>query len=121
MMFGLFICAQALAIDGDTLKCAFLNDGRAVNVRLAGIDAPELPGHCRRGRDCAPGDPYVSKRVLQILADAGTVECEQVDANPSRRGFQDLDPWRRPVARCAVDGKDLGDALLSMKLARKWP
>ena len=45
-------------VDGDTLRC---NDGL---IRLLGIDAPEMPGHCAVGRDCAPGDPYASTRSL---------------------------------------------------------
>lgn len=40
--------------DGDTIRCG------GERIRLLGIDAPELPGHCREGRDCAPGDPYAS-------------------------------------------------------------
>src|ERR1700712_1173347 len=46
-------------VDGDTLRCG--NE----RVRLLGIDAPELPGHCRIGRACAPGDPYASTASLQ--------------------------------------------------------
>ena len=44
--------------DGDTIRC------RDERIRLLGIDAPELPGHCRQGRDCALGDPYASTRSL---------------------------------------------------------
>lgn len=44
--------------DGDTIRCG---DER---IRLLGIDAPELPGHCRSGRSCAPGDPYASTNSL---------------------------------------------------------
>jgi endonuclease YncB( thermonuclease family) len=44
--------------DGDTIRCG---DER---IRLLGIDAPELPGHCRSGRNCAPGDPYASTSSL---------------------------------------------------------
>jgi endonuclease YncB( thermonuclease family) len=33
-------------------------------VRLLGIDAPELPGHCRTGRACASGDPFASSDSL---------------------------------------------------------
>lgn len=50
------------AIDGDTLRCG------EERVRLVGIDAPELPGHCRPGRNCAPGDPYAStSRLSQMV------------------------------------------------------
>ena len=45
--------------DGDTIRCG---DER---IRLLGIDAPEKPGHCRRGRQCAPGDPFASTGSLQ--------------------------------------------------------
>lgn len=51
------------ATDGDTLRCG------SERVRLLAIDAPELPGHCREGRVCAPGDPYAS---TSSLADAMT-------------------------------------------------
>lgn len=44
--------------DGDTLRCG------SERIRLLAIDAPELPGHCRRGRVCAPGDPHQSTSSL---------------------------------------------------------
>ena len=47
------------AVDGDTLRCG------AERVRLIGIDAPELPGHCEGYRRCAPGDPWASKEALE--------------------------------------------------------
>lgn len=49
---------NCLAIDGDTLNC------EGESIRLLGIDAPEMNGHCAPERNCAPGDPIVSKRVL---------------------------------------------------------
>jgi micrococcal nuclease len=45
--------------DGDTIRCG---DER---VRLLAIDAPELPGHCKGSRVCAPGDPYASTDSLR--------------------------------------------------------
>lgn len=47
------------AIDGDTLDCG------GEKIRLLGIDAPEMPGHCRAERVCAPGNPYESQASLQ--------------------------------------------------------
>ena len=47
------------AIDGDTLKCGI------ETVRLLGIDAPELVGHCAVGRDCVAGDPIASQQNLK--------------------------------------------------------
>ena len=52
------------AVDGDTLNC------QGERVRLLGIDAPELPGHCAQGRACAPGDPYASTVSLEAAVDS---------------------------------------------------
>lgn len=51
--------------DGDTIRCG---DER---IRLLGIDAPELPGHCRKGRVCATGDPVASREALAALVVGG--------------------------------------------------
>lgn len=48
--------------DGDTLRCG------SERVRLLGIDAPEMPGHCRRGRHCVPGDPFSSAANLRRVS-----------------------------------------------------
>lgn len=56
--------------DGDTIRCG--NE----RIRLLGIDAPEMPGHCRSGRNCAPGDPYTSKQSL-AFALSGTIRIER--------------------------------------------
>lgn len=57
--------------DGDTIRCG------GQRIRLLGIDAPEIPGHCRRGRDCAPGDPYASTASLEE-AMTGELRIERV-------------------------------------------
>ncbi len=110
-----FLCLAAIAIDGDTLRCR--EQGR---VRLAAIDAAELPGHCRAGRDCAPGDPFAARGALAAML-RGPVRCQQVDASPGRAGFQPRDPYGRIVARCSVGGVDLGEAMLRGGWAVRWP
>ena len=60
-----------IATDGDTIRCG--NE----RIRLLGIDAPELPGHCREGRRCAPGDPYAATTSLR-KAIAGKVHIERL-------------------------------------------
>lgn len=76
--------------DGDTIRCG---DER---IRLLAIDAPEMPGHCRRGRACAPGDPYESKASLE---DALTGELTIDRVGEDRYG--------RTLARVAGDKGDL--------------
>lgn len=59
------------AIDGDTLACG------AERIRLVGIDAPKLPGHCRKGRACAPGDPVAATRQLRAAME-GPLRIERL-------------------------------------------
>jgi len=86
-----FACADPRVIDGDTLRCG------STRVRLSGIDAPELPGHCRPGRDCTPGDPYASTDNLRSLVGGGSIDCHQTD----------IDRYGRVVALCSAAGRDL--------------
>ena len=76
--------------DGDTIRCG---DER---IRLLAIDAPEMPGHCRQGRDCAPGDPYSSKQSL-ISAMSGTIHI----------GRYGQDRYGRTLAGLSGDNGDL--------------
>lgn len=91
-------CATPSATDGDTLRCA-----NAGPVRLLAIDAPELPGHCRRGRVCTPGDAVASKAALAGLIARGPVIC-----TPAGR-----DRYRRILARCSAAGADLSCAMVA--------
>lgn len=86
-----FECLSTEVLDGDTFDC----DG--TRIRLQGIDAPELPGHCRKGRDCAPGDPYASTTNLERLIDGSSVTCRKTDT----------DHYGRTVARCSAGVVDL--------------
>lgn len=88
---GTFACQSTDVIDGDTFKCD------SVTIRMTGIDAPELPGHCRPGRECTPGDPYASTENLRRLLAAGPVQCRKTDK----------DTYGRTVARCEAGEADL--------------
>lgn len=87
-------CDSPKVLDGDTLRCG------PTRIRLSSIDAPELPGHCRPGRQCTPGDPYASAHNLRWLVTGQTVKCRQVDT----------DHYGRAVAKCSVQGRDLSCA-----------
>lgn len=56
------VYTNCVTIDGDTLRCG------SERIRLLGIDAAELPGHCAPGRDCAPGDSYSQQEALARFA-----------------------------------------------------
>lgn len=88
MLALLLACA---AIDGDTIRC-----GRE-RIRLIGIDAPELAGHCRKGRVCVPGDGEASKRSL-----AAAMEGRRITARRFGR-----DRYGRTLAIVYAGGADL--------------
>ena len=90
------VCTNPYAVDGDTILCG------VERVRLAVIDAPELPGHCRVGRRCVEGDPYVAKAVLAKLLTLGPVKLK-------RCGF---DRYGRTLAHVYVRGHDVGAAMV---------
>jgi micrococcal nuclease len=97
------ICEAPRAVDGDTIACANL----PVRVRLLGIDAPELPGHCRRGRICTPGDGAASTRVIASLMIIGPVIVR-----PSGH-----DRYGRILARVIAPAGDLSCRLLAVGAA----
>lgn len=92
----IFACMMAVVVDGDTLRCANIEQ-RNGRVRLARINAPEL----------TRGGGEEAKAFLEGLL-VGEVTCEQVDASPQVAGFQETDPYGRIVARCTAQGHDLG-------------
>lgn len=95
---ALIVCAAPRAVDGDTLRCANL----PVAVRLVGIDSPELPGHCRKGRACAAGDPFAARAALSALLANGPVMVRPLGR----------DRYRRIIAAVSAGGRDLSCAQL---------
>jgi endonuclease YncB( thermonuclease family) len=90
------ITGEARVIDGDSLVVA------GVEIRLYGIDAPEYRQYCfRRGRPWACG--IDATRTLRALIASRPVAC---------RGREE-DRYGRTVATCAVDGRDLGAAMVA--------
>ena len=90
------ITGQPRVIDGDTLEVA------GQRIRLHGIDAPESRQLCRRD-----GEPWRCGKdatsALKAFLDSRPVSCEELGR----------DRYRRVVAKCAVDGADIGEWMVS--------
>ena len=96
-----FACERPTIVDGDTIRCGKLR------VRLASIDAPEMPGHCRPGRVCTPGDPFASTANLTHLIHGQPLRCHQTDT----------DHYGRAVAFCFAGELNLSCAQVKAGVA----
>lgn len=113
MSLALIAVASALCIanvhDGDTIR---LCDGE--RIRIANIDAPEMPGssRCNRGRDgwCDYKLATKSRDALSAFLANGEVAIIR----------QGTDRYGRTLARVTVNGRDAGAYLISQGLARRW-
>ncbi len=90
---ALFACIDPYHHDGDAIRCG----GKGRSDRLYAIDAPEMPGACRTGRQCTPGDPFAARDHLRAMTAGKAVRCLQVDT----------DRYGRRVLQCFADGVDL--------------
>ena len=89
------VAGSARAVDGDSLRL----DGR--EIRLTGIDAPELRQSCRRGaQPYACGD--VARRALGDMLAGRIVTCR----------ITGRDRYGRDLALCETGGADIGAALV---------
>jgi endonuclease YncB( thermonuclease family) len=102
---GSFSCAVQSVHDGDTFRCT-----NGTRVRLSSIDSPEMPGACRPGRNCAPGDPYAAKAALEGLFGGRTIQCQPVGTS-----------YDRVAAWCSANGVDLSCALVRSGHAIRLP
>lgn len=100
-----FSCSVLHVTDGDTFRCS-----NGTRVRLASIDTPEMPGSCRPGRACAPGNPYAAKAALQRMISGRTVHCEPVGMS-----------YNRVAAWCSANGVDLSCAMVRGGYAIRLP
>lgn len=89
--------AACSATDGDTIRCG------AEKIRLLGIDSPEMPGHCRQGRECAPGDPFAARANMAALVEGKALTIR-------RAGF---DRYGRTLAIVIASGTDVSCAQLA--------
>jgi endonuclease YncB( thermonuclease family) len=92
-------CQVQWVHDGDTMRCA----GYRKSSRLYGIDAPEMPGACRQGRECVSGDPYAARDYLASLVARGPVRCQHTET----------DRYQRPIMQCWVGKVNLSCAMIA--------
>ncbi|HEX2656051.1 MAG TPA: thermonuclease family protein [Xanthobacteraceae bacterium] len=89
------IIGPAHVVDGDSIVVA------GVEIRLYGIDAPELRQSCHRG-----GRPWAcgveATNVLRTMLAGREVVCRP----------REQDRYGRTVATCAVSGFDIGSAMV---------
>lgn len=101
-----FLASAALscvAIDGDTLRCGPAGQSDQIErVRLTGIDAPELPGHCAPWRQCVAGDARASKAHLAALVQGKPVALDRAGT----------DRYGRTLATAHAGGLNLACAQL---------
>lgn len=102
---GTFSCMVASVTDGDTFRCT-----NGVRVRLSAIDTPEMPGSCRKGRTCAPGNPHAARAAFARLISGKTVRCE-----PAGKSYNRIAAW------CSVGGTDLSCAMVRSGHAMRLP
>ena len=93
---GARLVGRAEAGDGDTLRRG------SVRVRLLGLDAPELDQTCTRPDGGQWSCGREAKSVVTERLRAGPVEC-------ARHG---RDIYGRTLAKCAVEGADLGAGIV---------
>jgi micrococcal nuclease len=95
-------------LDGDTFDAGpFYHRTR---YRLARIDAPEMPGHCRVGRHCVNGDPYWSADTLVAFLNDGDIRCKVVGH----------DVYDRSLAECFNDHGNVSDEMLRVHAAEEY-
>lgn len=98
------ITGQAQVVDGDSLELA------GFQIRIHGIDAPELSQTCQRG-DEAWQCGQEAKAVLTQLVSDRSIVCTQ----------RDVDQYDRIVASCLTTGYDIGAEMVKGGMAIALP
>jgi len=102
MRFHIFLAVVVLVASPALANDLFVRDGDSFaidgqEVRLWGIDAPEYHQTCFKDGQTAPCGKYARQRLENLMKDE-QLQCERVD----------IDRYKRIVARCYVQGEDLG-------------
>lgn len=103
-------CLLLSVHDGDTIRCG------TERIRIENIDAPELAGSPKcedRRKSYAWCDYALGEQSRDALSDflrSGPIKVE-------RNG---TDKYGRTLARLTVDGRDAGEYLIGLGLAKAW-
>jgi micrococcal nuclease len=103
-------CTSWSVHDGDSIRCG------GERIRIANIDAPELPGSPRCSEErrakawCDYEAGYRARDALQAFLKRGPVLIERIGP----------DKYGRTLARVSVNGEDAGAYLVELGLARLW-
>lgn len=89
-------CGEVAIVDGDTF------DLNGVRIRLNGIDAPEYGQTCGSWKCGAD-----ALEALNTLVNSGPVTCQKMGD----------DGYGRIIARCSVQGRDIGATMVSEGMA----
>ena len=117
-MSGVLALCLALTVhDGDTIRC------EAERIRLADIDAPELEGSPR----CSP------QSVQRLEASRNPAWCDYDLGGRARDALSSylgqgpvmidrtgIDRFGRTLAHVTVNGRDAGEYLVNLGLAKPW-
>jgi endonuclease YncB( thermonuclease family) len=98
------VVGPATVIDGDTLRI-----GRR-EIRLWGVDAPELEQVCQGPTGTNVSCGLVARRALAAHVNVKPVTCSVTGT----------DRYERLVARCKVDDSDIGATLVRKGLAVRY-
>jgi endonuclease YncB( thermonuclease family) len=99
------LASDIYVIDGDTI----IVDGE--HIRIANIDAPEIHSY-KCASELARGEK--AKVRMEAMVSAGALTIVRGDKG---RMF---DRYGRTLGRVLVNGKDVGESLISEGLARRW-
>lgn len=113
MSATVLMCLSLIMSDGDSGRCRTA-DGANHRIRLQGIDAGEVAPftRCRQQPTiwaCTP--------AAREWGDDARARARQLASSGARCTVVDRDRYRRVVAVCTVNGRDLGRALVREGLA----